>query len=122
MDKKKLKESIFIGVVEDNQDPKKLGRIKVRVHSVYDKIPTDDLPWARAWKDLDGNQFNIPDVGKIVSVVFDDGDVHIPEYIYAEHYNINLENKLKSLSDSDYKTFKGIMVDHSTQIYRSETE
>jgi hypothetical protein len=122
MDKKKLKESIFIGVVEDNQDPKKLGRIKVRVHSVYDEIPTDDLPWARSWKDLDGNQFNIPDVGKIVSVVFDDGDVHIPEYIYAEHYNINLENKLKSLSDSDYKTFKGIMVDHSTQIYRSETE
>ena len=40
----------FIGVVEDRQDPKKAGRVRVRClgyHSAKnDDIPTEDLPWA----------------------------------------------------------------------------
>lgn len=40
----------FIGVVEDRNDPKQLGRIKVRVYSIHTEdnkaLPTDDLPWA----------------------------------------------------------------------------
>jgi len=40
----------FIGVVEDRQDPKKAGRVRVRClgyHSVKtEDIPTEDLPWA----------------------------------------------------------------------------
>lgn len=110
MDKEELSKKIFIGIVEDNADPKRLGRVKVRIESVYDEMPTEDIPWASSWKDLDGNEFNMPDVGKMVSVVFDHGNIYKPEYIYADHYNINLENKLKSLSDDDYKSFKGIML------------
>jgi len=122
MDKEKLKNEIFIGIVEDNADPKKLGRVKVRVASVYDEMPTEDIPWASAFKDLNGNEFNMPDVGKLVSVVFGNGNIYKPEYIYADHYNINLENKLKSLSDDNYKTFKAVFLDHSTQIYRTESD
>lgn len=39
----------WFGVVEDRDDPQKLGRVKVRVHNFHgDKIetPTDDLQWA----------------------------------------------------------------------------
>jgi uncharacterized Zn-binding protein involved in type VI secretion len=39
----------FIGVVEDREDPKKIGRLKVRAHGIHgDKVeaPTDQLPWA----------------------------------------------------------------------------
>ena len=39
----------FFGVVEDREDPQKLGRVKVRVHNFHgDKVetPTDDLQWA----------------------------------------------------------------------------
>ena len=40
----------FVGVVEDRQDPKTLGRLKVRClgHHTEDlnKLPTADLPWA----------------------------------------------------------------------------
>ena len=42
--------SWFIGVVEDRQDPKKAGRVRVRCvgyHSASkDDIPMEDLPWA----------------------------------------------------------------------------
>lgn len=38
----------FIGVVEDRNDPEKLGRLRVRAFGYYDDeaIPTSDLPWA----------------------------------------------------------------------------
>ncbi len=40
----------FIGVVEDRQDPKKAGRVRVRCLGYHDaniqEIPTADLPWA----------------------------------------------------------------------------
>lgn len=40
----------FMGVVEDRNDPQKLGRVKVRCFNVHpqdkNEVPTDDLPWA----------------------------------------------------------------------------
>ena len=40
----------FVGVVEDRNDPEKIGRVKVRIYSIHteDKtaIPTEELPWA----------------------------------------------------------------------------
>jgi hypothetical protein len=40
----------FVGVVEDNNDPDKLGRIKVRCLGLHtedkNELPTEDLPWA----------------------------------------------------------------------------
>jgi hypothetical protein len=120
----------YIGVVEDNKDPKKLGRCKIRVFDVFDgrnksneyEILTNDLPWAFPWKDLNGNEFNLPEVGKIVTVIFENANQNNPEYISAEHYNINLENKLSKLSDSDYNSMKSLIFDHKTQIYVNDSE
>jgi hypothetical protein len=122
MSKQKLKNEIFIGVVVDNKDPKKTGRCKIKVFQVFDKLEIADIPWATPWKDLNGNQFILPEVGKVVSVVFDQGNKYTPEYIYAQNYNINLENKLKSLNEEDYTSMRAILFDHSTQIYRNTTE
>jgi len=122
MDKEKIKGEVFVGIVEDNQDPRKLGRVKVRVANIFEEIPTADIPWAFPHKDLNGNQFNIPDVGKVVSVIFDQGNLYEPEYVYADHYNVNLEKKLSSLSDPDYKSMKALMFDHKTQIYSNDGE
>jgi len=40
----------FVGVVEDRQDPKRLGRVRVRCLGYHTednvKLPTSDLPWA----------------------------------------------------------------------------
>ena len=102
MELNELKSNTFVGFVEDNQDPKKLGRCRVRVMNVFEEIPKEDIPWAKPWKDLNGNQFTVPDVGKVVTVIFDGGNVYKPQYIYAEHYNINLEEKLKQLSGINF--------------------
>jgi hypothetical protein len=122
MTREELKNNIFVGIVEDNEDPRKIGRIKVRVAQVFDAFPKEDIPWAKPWKDLNGNQFILPEVGKVVSVVFDNGDIYNPEYIFAEHYNINLETKLSELSSSGYKSMRAIMFDHKTQIYSNDDE
>lgn len=37
----------FIGVIDDNLDPKQLGRVKVRILDDYDEsIESEDIPWA----------------------------------------------------------------------------
>ena len=40
----------FMGVVENRDDPKKLGRVQVRIHNIHsDKqtiLPTENIPWA----------------------------------------------------------------------------
>ena len=41
---------LYYGIVEDILDPKKLGRVKVRIVNVHNKdrneVPTKDLPWS----------------------------------------------------------------------------
>ena len=112
----------YIGVVEDNNDPLKIGRAKVRVLDVFDNIEVSAIPWASPWKDLNGNEFNVPEKGKVLLVVFDSGDEHKPEFISADHYNVNLEKKLTSLSNTDYISMKSLIFDHKTQIYVNDKE
>jgi hypothetical protein len=119
----KVKEGkTYIGVVEDNNDPKKIGRVKVRVINVFDDLELADIPWAKPWKDLNGNDFNIPDKGKMVTVVFESANPYKPEFISADHFNVNLEKKLSGLSESDYLTMKSLIFDHKTQIYVNDSE
>ena len=120
----------YLGVVEDNNDPEKLCRCRIRVFDVHDgmdndntyTIKTENLPWALPWKDLNGNVTNIPDLGKVVVVVFENGNHQNPEYIHSKHYNTNLEQKLESLSEKDYLSMKSLLFDHKTQIYVNDTE
>jgi hypothetical protein len=112
----------YVGVVEDNSDPKRLGRVRVRVLDVFDSLKVEDIPWATSWKDLNGNVVNIPEKGKVLLVVFDQGDEYKPEFISSDHYNANLEKKLVSLSDSDYISMKSLLFDHKTQVYVNDKE
>lgn len=112
----------YIGIIQDNQDPNKNGRCRVRVIGVFDEMAVKDIPWASPWKDLNGNEYNLPEIGKVVTVVFDSADINRPEYIYSQYYNINLEKKLKSLSGSNYTSMKSVLFDHKTQIYVNDQE
>lgn len=112
----------FIGKVEVNEDPNKLGRCRVRVLDVFDNIPTEDIPWASPFNDTNGNQFFVPEVGKIVSVYFENANLYTPIYKYAEHYNVNLQEKLNSLSGNDYTSMRSIMFDNKTQIFSNDSD
>lgn len=36
---------IHFGIVEDNNDPLRVGRCKVRIVGLYDSLKTEDMPW-----------------------------------------------------------------------------
>jgi hypothetical protein len=80
----------FIGVVEDRDDPQKLGRVRVRIYNLHDEskaiVPTDKLPWATPLMPLSSSglsQVGISPTGvQVGSTVFgfflDGGEVSIP--------------------------------------------
>ena len=117
MGKKKLANQIFMGLVENVHDKTKKGRIQVRIQSIFNDIPTEDLPWAEPQRSLDGKSFCIPAIGKMVNVIFVGGNIYDPQYIYSQNYNTNLQQKLKDLDDEDYERFVSLIFDDRTQIY-----
>lgn len=112
----------FIGVVVDNSDPLRKGRCRVRVLNIFDDIPAGDIPWATPQKDLNGNTFLLPEVGKVVSVIFDNENLYTPEYRYAQQYNINLDKKLSDLSKEGYSSMRSVLFDHKTQIFSNDDD
>ncbi len=62
------------GIIVDNNDPQKLGRVKVRVEAAYGDQPVGDLPWAWPCFAYGGAKeqsfFAVPEVGAGVYVMF----------------------------------------------------
>jgi phage baseplate assembly protein gpV len=82
-----LGEQYFIGEVVDINDPKKLGRVRIRVNELFGtkiQIPDAVLPWAAKednhFLGFGSKQFCIPRVGARVSVYFSKGDIYSPIY------------------------------------------
>lgn len=76
--KVKLDKIAYTGVVEDNQDPMRLQRVRIRVPGIHGDIPTQDLPWVSRWIDgylggVDGDaDIDVPPVNaKVVVFYFD---------------------------------------------------
>lgn len=126
MDKmyKILTDNIFIGVVEDNIDPDKKQRVKIRIpylHGDVTEIKTEDLPWVHPIK-YNSTTFKIPDKNKIVNVRFPTGDLMYSVYESVEHLNVNLQKKIEKLSDKDYTEFIALCYNHNTQIFIDEND
>lgn len=66
----------FMGVVEDNEDPRLESRVKVRafgIHGTVDDIPTEDLPWATLIIGSHDTNFVVPPLNSFVFGFFVDG-------------------------------------------------
>ena len=118
---KDLYNNDYLGVVEDIADPKKIGRTRVRVEILHgrkgdpDAIPTSDLPWLEP--SSRGNSFGTGTIGKVVFIAFEDGDYYKGSYFADEHFDINLQKKLESLTDSEYQNFYAMYFDPKHQYY-----
>lgn len=74
------------GIVTNNQDPEKLGRVKVRFPWLSEE---DESQWARVITPMAGNNrgiYFIPEVEDEVLVAFDQGDMRFP-YILGALWN-----------------------------------
>jgi len=86
---------IYRGVVEDNIDPKKAGRCRVRIAGLhtsakdsvdYVGIPTNELPWAQPVYPIIGGStsgvgiWGVPVNGSWVYLFFENGDPQAPRY------------------------------------------
>ena len=86
----------YNGVVEDNNDPERIGRCKIRVMGLYDGIDVDHLPWALPDFTFVGSvkgSFVVPENGAVVNVYYDDNDIYQPRYFSKtlDLTNINFE-------------------------------
>ena len=69
---------VRIGVVTDNEDPKDLGRVKLRFPW---READDESDWARVATQMSGSEFGsyfLPEIDDEVLVAFGGGDVHQP--------------------------------------------
>lgn len=104
----KPEEMSYLGFVEDNLDPAKLGRIKVRIE-IFADTPTDELPWAyplmggqHGNSSIEGG-LHVPEVGSQVRISFPSKDLTAPYYSGAE---LNALNKTE-MFDGDYPSTYG---------------
>lgn len=92
----------YTGRIEDNNDPDKLGRCRIRVFGQFgDEIPTSDLPWANPDFTFIGSNlgsFVVPPIDTLVKVYFEQDDVYRPMYTTK----VVDRNNLSSEKDEDY--------------------
>jgi phage baseplate assembly protein gpV len=78
------KDQVYSGVVVDNNDPRKLDRVRARVPLVFDGIDDQFLPWCIPTNNRDAGPrsgtCDIPSVGSSVRIRFAGGSVDHPEY------------------------------------------
>lgn len=85
----------YRGVVEDNNDPLKAGRVRVRIHGIHtpkvikdelEGIPTNELPWAEPCMPIqEGSisgfgQWSVPLQGSHVMLFFENSNPTQPRY------------------------------------------
>jgi len=116
----------YRGVVKDNDDPSKLGRIQVNIFGVFDGIKTVNLPWAKPAFPLftgsgsDFGFFGVPEIDSYVWCFFEVGDIYQPCF-FAEApdgvHGLPSERITNYPDRKVWKTKNGIVIiiDDSTQ-------
>lgn len=78
----------YRGIVVNNNDPLKNGRVRVRIYPMFSGVHADELPWAiYADPNMGGTSnigsINVPKVNSHVFCFFENGDYRYPVYFSA---------------------------------------
>lgn len=79
-------QGVVVGIVTDNEDPKDLGRVKLRFPW---RDADDESYWARIAVPMAGDEYGsyfLPEVDDEVLVAFENGDIHKP-YVVGSLWN-----------------------------------
>jgi hypothetical protein len=120
-----LRTTQWVGIVEDTADDIFEGRCRIRVYGKMDdrvdpedpdsayKIPTAALPWSRPHQLMYGGsntgsgKFEIPKLGSIVRMTFDNGNLYQPIY----HENIYPSDETKAEIEASYQNSHVLIYD-----------
>lgn len=113
-----LREMDFLGVVVNNDDPKKIGRCRIRVFGKFDELDDADLPWANPMRGLsfgqDGGsgQFSTPKKDAVVKVKFNNGNIYSPEYYSIQELATDLKNEI----NGSYQNAHSVIYDNDEKL------
>lgn len=97
-DKPELGEEYYHAIVVDNNDPKKLKRVKIRIqelHGTTQEIPDSNLPWAIQFRptflggDTELSTSYVPRIGSSVIITHIRGEIYQPAYMFELSHNSN---------------------------------
>lgn len=86
----------YFGEVVEVDSTKKSARIKVKVVTIFDEIPTEYIPYAYP-KDLNSSELDLPHVGELVWVEFRNSDIMFPLW-----YKTRKDTNISNISDDDW--------------------
>ena len=114
-----LKTSNYLGTVVDINDPRKEGRIKVRVFGKFDELEVEDIPWCEpsfihtGGSETGGGNFSLPKIGSLIQVSFDNGNIYQPMWTYQTKMSEELKEALQS--DDDYQNAHSLIYDSQAE-------
>lgn len=94
-----------LGIVTNNQDPDKLGRVKVNYHMLDQSVESD---WCRVicfYAGTDRGSFFMPEVNDEVVLGFEYGDVNFP-FVIGAVYNGKDKPPVQANPDNNLKRFR----------------
>lgn len=98
--KDNLRDTHWLGEVVDNADPKNLGRCRVKVYGKFDQLPDEAIPWATSMTRDHVGSHAIPNIGTIVAVRFDNGNLYHPEYWFQINQSAALKEDILDQSEA----------------------
>jgi hypothetical protein len=117
-----LRDAHWLGEVVDIADTIGSGRCRIKVFGKFDTLAIEDIPWAMPANASINGSYSVPNLGDIVAVYFDNGDIYTP--LYKNQVKINEDLKSEVLDNSAnpelvssliYDNIKGVRVYHSPE-------
>lgn len=111
--------STYPGIVVNNKDPEKRGRIKVRVPSLMGSPPLAQWvdPMGNALAGKNTGAFFPPYIGDVVDVMFERGDINFPKYMGG----FWAKGEMPKAFTSDYPNVKGWTFKSGQKVLVTET-
>lgn len=116
--------STYRAFVVDNEDPKNLGRLKVRIPSLTKNSTVEAWIYPKGAYAGTGYGFHfIPSIGDLVYLEFEYGDLKRPLWIHGYHGRDEIPEELNKPNQYWIKTPKGylILMDEANEVLKLET-